>query len=190
MCIFSYSKNYIFFHIPKCGGTSVSELLNDSRSEEPFIYHTHFTYQKAKDVFTKKGKLEWFNQAYKFAVVRHPHSRMLSMYNYISKHTDHPLNKELNFSFNEFCKRHMNKPYEGVISCFDHLTTKSEEPDPHIHVFRLEDLQKQKKVYLKDDLIFNGIPHVNKTENNIEIDDESKRILDHVFAMDLITWYS
>jgi hypothetical protein len=27
MCIVSRSNNYIFFHIPKCGGTSISDIL-------------------------------------------------------------------------------------------------------------------------------------------------------------------
>jgi hypothetical protein len=71
MCIVSRSNNYIFFHIPKCGGTSISEIL-PNKERVRLIEHTHLTYVDTKFVFEENNEFNFFNNCKKFAILRNP----------------------------------------------------------------------------------------------------------------------
>ena len=67
----SYSHNYIFIHIPKNAGTSVSNNFNMQTS-----YHN--TVREYIELIGEKKYSDMFS----FAFVRNPFSRFLSLYNY------------------------------------------------------------------------------------------------------------
>jgi hypothetical protein len=103
--VISKKKKLIFFHLPKNGGTSVSDLL--LRNEN--YYYSWVILSKILRRFTKKDNFFFdnfqnkihllrshepvrsiekkispkiFNNYFKFAIVRNPYSRFVSRYNY------------------------------------------------------------------------------------------------------------
>lgn len=62
---------YVFIHINKCGGTSVEAAL-----DIPVKIH-----DSARIRRTKLGQRRW-DKAFTFALVRHPYSRLISLYKY------------------------------------------------------------------------------------------------------------
>lgn len=66
-----YLEDYVFIHIPKCGGTSVERALGI-----PFVNH-----DTALERRRKLGPSVW-NRRYKFSVVRHPYDRIVSLFFY------------------------------------------------------------------------------------------------------------
>jgi len=67
----SYKNNFIFIHIPKNAGTSVSKGLNINISH-------HNTVQEYVSLLGEKK----YNNMFSFAFVRNPFSRFISLYNY------------------------------------------------------------------------------------------------------------
>jgi hypothetical protein len=73
------SNNYLFIHVPKCGGTSVENQLG--------VFHGHrsATYFKSYDQ-------DFFKSAFKFSLVRNPYDRLVSGFHYLRYHTTSSLN--------------------------------------------------------------------------------------------------
>lgn len=67
-------KSCVFIHIPKAAGTAVSNALYGG---DPW----HYSAQETRAINNKK-----FDSYYKFAVVRHPVTRLVSTYNYAQTH--------------------------------------------------------------------------------------------------------
>lgn len=72
----THDHKLIFIHIPKCAGRSVSEIFN-----QRFDQYTLFYY--------KNEYKKWYDQYSKFAIVRNPYARLVSMYHYIQQHRRH-----------------------------------------------------------------------------------------------------
>ena len=80
----SHKHKFVYISITKTGSTTIRHLLNkhsdiiSTGSQGDFRHHN--TAQQLKDVFTKK---DWnWDDYLKFTVVRHPISRIYSMYKY------------------------------------------------------------------------------------------------------------
>lgn len=163
MCIFSYKNNFVFFHIPKCGGTSIYDMLRDVLDKEIFVEHTHYTYLEAKSLFEKNGKKEWFENATKIAIVRNPFDRMVSLYSYIKQHKNHHLHYQIKqLNFNQFChfvSILLEEENSNVLSCFDYLKNNDEKLEQSINIFKLEDLKNKEK--------FNQLSYLFKAENRV-----------------------
>ena len=132
--LISPSKNFVFVHIFKTAGTSVSDLfLPYSRLIEKvtykyflskkliavyarlfhlenegqkFItgYHKHAT---AKEISDSMG-IENFEQKFSFCFVRNPYDHMVSLYYYIRQSRGHYLHSEANsMSFDVFIKHYL-----------------------------------------------------------------------------------
>lgn len=77
-CRFPYfkhfdDKKYIFIHIPRTGGTSITELLNpDMRGRLHVPWSTFYQANPKK-----------FHSYYKFSVVRHPYAKVYSSFKYL-----------------------------------------------------------------------------------------------------------
>ena len=75
-----YFKNFyiprkaLYIHIPKTGGTSISQIIYDKEDH-------HFSARELAFFYPKE-----FKNYYKFSVVRHPFDRIVSMYKYIQQH--------------------------------------------------------------------------------------------------------
>lgn len=97
--IISQSLKYIYIHVPKCGGTSITEYLSESNKwcdieigSTPFgeaiqqHYIERHNIRKHIPGFHLKcivGNEVW-NSYYKFATVRSPYTRFESVYNFLT----------------------------------------------------------------------------------------------------------
>jgi hypothetical protein len=111
--IISRSKNFIYIHIEKTGGTSIEESLTPFLSQEDIILggqskgviNENYQYNKYGYDYVRQNMLwkhsdvndikkyikeDWDN-LYKFATVRNPKEIMVSFYFYISKNISHML---------------------------------------------------------------------------------------------------
>jgi hypothetical protein len=65
------SKGYIFIRVPRTAGTSVTRaLVNDGATK----HYMHCSVQDARK------QIPWFDDAFKFTIVRNPFERMVSWY--------------------------------------------------------------------------------------------------------------
>lgn len=97
----SYDKSCIFIHIPKCGGTSIENViwphpedLTEANLWWGFVSQYHNKYQTgglqhllARQVRSEVG-LEIFNSFYKFTIVRNPWDRIVSQFAYMQTRPD------------------------------------------------------------------------------------------------------
>ncbi|MCH1458206.1 MAG: sulfotransferase family protein, partial [Synechococcus sp. MOX_bin73] len=97
----SYDKRCIFIHIPKCGGTSIENViwphpedLTEANLWWGFVSKYHNKYQTgglqhllARQVRSEVG-LEIFNSFYKFTIVRNPWDRIVSQFAYMQTRSD------------------------------------------------------------------------------------------------------
>ena len=123
--VISKKNKLIFFHLPKNGGTSVSDLLLKNEN----YYYSWVIFSKILKKFTNKDNFffdsfqnkihllrshesvksieekispEIFNAYFKFAIVRNPYSRFVSRYNYIKL-----ISNSNHLKFSEFVKQYI-----------------------------------------------------------------------------------
>jgi hypothetical protein len=107
--LISQSKNFLFIHVPKTAGSSMSKLLTPYAipsnrrltrrlvSHLPVrenIEHAYFRQHSKGLTFKKKIKPSVFESLHKFAVVRNPYDHMVSYFGFTKKHTGGRLYKE------------------------------------------------------------------------------------------------
>jgi len=83
--LISHKHKFIFIHIPKTAGTSISSALNPF-CEESYPSIKHWSAVKIKEKF---GSDIW-NEYFKFTFIRNPYERLLSWYNMIDKNRWRP----------------------------------------------------------------------------------------------------
>jgi hypothetical protein len=190
MCIVSRKSNYIFFHIPKCGGTSFSEIL-PNKEKVRLIEHTHLNYRETKKVFYENNELEWFMQSNKIAIVRNPLDRAISLYKYIKKHTDHHLHQRLiNHNFTQFCYWIKNIGDSSITTSFEHLSNDKGIIDSELNIFKLETINEE--LERLSDLVnykVDKIPYINKTDFYFEKTIESDLLIKDIFKKDFELFY-
>jgi len=185
MCIVSRRNNYIFFHIPKCGGTSISEIL-PNKEKVRLIEHTHLTYQEVKSVFEQNNEMYFFNNAHKFAIVRNPKERVISLFKYIKRHSDHHLhNRIMNYDFTQFCYFLKNVGDDSIKSCSKHLSDENGLIDISVKIIKLESINSKINTisnFIGEDL--KEIPHINKSDFFYEMTKESDLLIRETFSDD------
>ncbi len=112
----TFSKDVIFFWIPKTGGSSINKILKKygcckNRYEEspiPFKNKGISTFGH-QDIFNllKKNVIrkKYYESSFKFCIVRNPWDRLVSLYHYLEYDELMP--------FDEFCKEIRNIPPVG-----------------------------------------------------------------------------
>ncbi len=70
--------SFTFIHIPKCGGSSVCEIL-ECRNPNGNKQH-----QTLENILTQVS-IEVFNESFSFTVIRNPWARLLSWYHFFNQ---------------------------------------------------------------------------------------------------------
>lgn len=182
----SHQHKTIFVHIPKCGGTSIdtaflTDLNLDWSTREALLLRPNNNHllgppRLAHLLISEYLKFNYIDEVqfaryYKFALVRSPFSRVISIYNYLNQSFDlnHFVEKWLRKQFDlveEYSKdgHHYEGKYHFVRPQVDFLCDSNGEflVDD---VFRLEEINEhymeiRAKSGLKSDL-----PHVNVSKN-------------------------
>lgn len=191
MAIVSRKNEFIFFHIPKCGGTSLSNLILEKDIIKN-IDNTHYTYADTKIVFEINGEKSFFEKAKKIAIIRNPFNRTESLYKYIMQHKNHYLHdKIINKSFTEFCYYLRNIGDEKIISCKQHLIDECGIIDNSIRIFKLEEIN----VHLEElsEILrckIDMFPHENKSKFYFEKTVESTMLIKDIFSDDIDEFYN
>lgn len=77
MTVFSKQNKVLFVHVPKTGGSSVLKFLRKRISWDDYDYQL----AKHATVFELKKRLgKWFENSFKFSIVRNPWERVASAY--------------------------------------------------------------------------------------------------------------
>lgn len=90
----SHSKRFVFCHIPRTGGTSFTEYLrvyctkraNLGKESGDFIEISHTPMWRIKKLYF--GQNYNFDDYFKFAIVRNPYDRMVSLFEHNVQHRD------------------------------------------------------------------------------------------------------
>lgn len=100
MALIDRKRNFIFIHIYKTGGNSLREVLDAPTCEE--ILGVHVEAQDVRDYLRSCGDEEFWNNAFKFTMVRNPYSWLVSTYEYIKRskgHNYHDMFMKRDFDF-------------------------------------------------------------------------------------------
>lgn len=95
----SHHREFIFLHIPKCGGTSIESIFGawqNDRSKSYFNVGKNKQHYFLHEILNENPSCDHY---FKFAFVRNPFARVYSEYQYIKKR------KKIKFdlTFSEFC---------------------------------------------------------------------------------------
>lgn len=158
--------NYIFIHIPKCAGWSISQAL----------YGKQITHIKFSQYFDADNQL--FGNYKVFSVVRDPIERFLSAYNFLKKgginEADFLWAKE-NFSgienVNEFIKKiHIDSAFSKTVlqkhhfeSQYSYLVNDKQEIDNRIKLIPFSKMHKLQNILKQELGLTINIEHLNKT---------------------------
>jgi hypothetical protein len=109
------AANFIFVHIPKCGGTTIEKQTGIVASHRSAAY-----FRQADPAF--------FEKAFKFSITRNPYDRLVSGYHYLRNHTTSPLNQawvDRNLArfrnFAEFAEELQNPRFARSLTSWKHF---------------------------------------------------------------------
>ena len=192
----SHKHKFIYIHIPKCGGCSLKDYLEEHCTDE--LKNTQ--HDSLKDVLKDNPKK--IQDYYKFTFVRNPWDRIVSLYYFWFNQTESSIFyqwdfkqadfiKNNNLSFHDFVKiinsndtvfhdkPHLN-PYIGFFM---------EDPSSFDFIGKIENYQKDFEIICdKISITKERIPHVNvsKHKHYIEYyDNETRQIVADKYAKDI-----
>ncbi|MEL0455957.1 sulfotransferase family 2 domain-containing protein [Flavobacteriaceae bacterium SZ-1-7] len=94
--VISKKHKFVFIHIPKNAGTSIQQALQSVKEKEKHWAESgktkHQTFQELVKIYDESSWIQKqvkdfdFLTYFKFAVVRNPFERMVSLYNYLKKY--------------------------------------------------------------------------------------------------------
>ena len=105
MAIVNDDKKFIFFHLYKCGGTSLRTLLKENLEGSQEVLTGHALPRDVKYYYDFRGKKyqDIYNEMFKFTVVRNPFDFLLSTYHYAKAYKNHFWHTTVNkMDFNDF----------------------------------------------------------------------------------------
>ena len=192
MSVISRANNFIFFHIPKCGGTSLLTFFQEKNISVNLINDSHSTNQETYSYFKHINDLKFYNQSNKFAIIRHPIQRAISLFKYIKVHNNHHLHDFVKkMSFVEFCyylKQSKNQK-NGITSCYSHLQNKNGSLE-NITIIKLEEINQNLPLLSRlVGFTVDCYPKVNISNANFNYTTECGEIIEDVFSEDFIYFY-
>jgi hypothetical protein len=175
------SGQYVFIHINKCGGTSVEAALGI-----PIKLHDTARLRRLKI-----GRRRW-EQAFTFALVRHPYSRVISLYKFRVQTNqtglgDQPveLNAWVRRAFGEKDPTYYDKP-RMFAPCFDWVSDRSGRIIVD-YIAKLETIEDQWPVIQERTGKTAPLPVRNASGPGLGwdvLDDEARRIIRRHFLKD------
>lgn len=203
--LLSTQKNFIFVHIPKTAGQSITRALKPYAVEPkktqfrrllshlPVPEHPERAWLRVHDKATwirRKLPREQFDAFHKFAVVRNPYDYAVSYYLYLRRNTTSRRHKDAqNWSFLDFLNYMEAKNRVSGITQAS-WTTDASGTLLVDQLLRFEQLHEEFPQLLKrlgiDDPV--TLPHVNKTERGGYQEmygDRERAIADRLFRRDL-----
>lgn len=175
----AHKHKLIFIHIPKTAGTSIEKALGIKRWDEKILRlkkeqkiggvlyaPQHYTGPMVK-MHTKV--LPYWNKYFKFSIVRHPYTRVLSEFWWVHR------NKGKNFTFNrKGFDKYLQQYYKVLdkdhkLSQYDYLYDK----DDNLLVDYVGKFENLESVFVflkkKFNLTSDNLPLIHKTRNSLKI---------------------
>ena len=209
--MYDLDKKIIFTHPPKCGGTSIEEMLGflQLRNKYPNI---HVFKHGSLEMHTDKVKTKGFdsNVFFKFSIIRNPWSRSVSFYNHVrykayyyyyysnkATHLEIPMyvKDSRNMTFKEFVFKYYKNDFNSNVVTKPYMFLNDKFSLDY--VIRLENLKEDfylihDKFKIDKDL---HIPHLNNSDKYIErvdykqyYDEETKNFIETLFKWDIETF--
>lgn len=198
-----FNKKLLFYRIPKNASTSIynhisgfniiHERFDDIlKNADQQIYYNWFcpSHSTPKELYKTLGNE--MENCIRFAVVRNPWDRMVSMYNQNRKIKSYKvLGYKPNMTFKEFCElAYQNKSNEKFIASIPQIEWTHTKYQPH-DILKFETLQddfcKMIEKY-KINYISSKLPHENKTHHahfSEYYDLQSKEMIGDLFKEDI-----
>lgn len=101
MALYSENKNFIFFHLYKCGGMSLRHELNKPEYQSREVQDGHSLPIDMYSYFKELNKLDDYEKIFKFTFIRNPFDFMVSTYFYGKSYKNH-------FMHNDIINRNMD----------------------------------------------------------------------------------
>ena len=179
----SHKNNFIFIHIPKCGGHTIEIFFKAWGNPDRFFLgdnKQHWKLKKILDVYPN------CKQYFRFTFIRNPFSRLVSEYHYIKKCLG---NDKFKLSFKDFCLD-LDKNLNNYAYDFHNLTLCDYLNDyPIDFIGRLENFQEDFNLVCdKIGIQRKKLPHLNKTKHKHYTeyyDDETREIVTKKYAKDI-----
>jgi len=176
-------KDFIFIHIPKNAGSSITKILRPYAS--PHSFGNHLTAYKAREQIGRGI----YQTAFSFAFIRNPWSRQVSFYNYIRSDIAHHLHADIiQWDFKTYIR---NLLLRNTAVCRQQYDFIYDDQDNRLVKFvgRFENLGMD----------FQRVCEVIGVDERIEVqpvttyhrewyDDESREIVEEVFEKDITTF--
>ena len=207
--MYDLDKKIIFTHPPKCGGTSIEEMLGflKLRNEQPRIHvFKHGSLEMHIDKIKEKGF--GLNDFFKFSIIRNPWSRAVSFYNHV-KHMEyeHHINKfpcveipnyikdSRKMDFKEFAFKYYTRRFNSDVATKIYMFYKDKFALDYVvrieHIKNdLSFIKNHHKIELSDD-----IPHLNNSDKYVNrkhyrnyYDEETKNFIETLFKWDIETF--
>ena len=187
--------NFLWVKTPKCGGTSILELLK----KEPFVGIIRW----GKVGMYQKRNNGVFNKSFKFAFVRNPYDRLVSSYFYslqkgwfsgdfkqFAATPLHALDRRACQHTQPLTLHLSLRKYEYRKNCFAFTPDESlPEIDYLDAIYKLENIQQDlDKLFDQMGLQRKQLPHINKTSHRHyteHYDDEIRAIVAENYAQDI-----
>lgn len=181
------SNKIIFIHIPKTGGTSVSNSLSLRRS----MGGRHMTAIQTRDMYGQ----EIFDNAWKFTFIRNPWDRMVSVFHYY-KHGLEQENKQIrqglaNVEFDEFLKEHKTL-FQWSKSLFKNQLDWITDNKGNVmvdYIARFENYAKESEFILERSGIGTSVRHDRKSKRDSDYKtyytNETKDIVAKIYNKDI-----
>lgn len=178
MSVLNFSKNYLYIAIPRTGSESMASILGLSGHEGVMKYKSFINYLTTGVRFDK---------LYKFAFVRHPHTRFESAFNNL-------MFKDKPEDINEFVK---SRAWYNPRDKYTELLFRPQwrflcnwgYTNQMDFIGKYENLEEDWAKVCKEIGISHKLPHLNKSEGKQKLNKESKDIIYEKYKVDLHKWY-
>lgn len=204
--MYDLTNKFIFTHPPKCGGTSIEELLGFLRLRNEYPHIHSFKHGSLEMHFDKiKSKNLEPRNFFKFSIIRNPWSRAVSFYNHLRyKEYDHfsknpsPLGMPAYIldsrimTFKDYCFKYYKNNFNSEVSTKPYMLSKGKFSLDY--VIKLESLKEdffsiKEKIGVTSDL---EIPHLNNSDQYINrkhykqyYDKETQEFIGNLFKWDI-----